>query len=96
MKFSEVLNARGERMNLIDKKNDYADFPSYNEENSWDHSMLRDKNKMTRDDQIASVKVKFKSIAKKRHATECEKKIIEEMENDMKKYFNNVRNACTN
>ena len=49
---------------------------------------LRVKNKKTLDDWIASLKLKFKEIAKKRKATEYEKKIAEKIENDVKKCFN--------
>ena len=78
----------GERIKLIDKNNNYADCPLFNEEETWDHVTLRVKNKKTLDDWIASVKLKFKEIAKKRKATEYEKKIAEKIENDVKKCFN--------
>ena len=58
--------------------------------------MLCDKDKKTRDDWTASVKLKFKAIAKKINATKHENKITEEMENVTKKYFNNERDLHTN
>ena len=82
----------GERIKVIDKYNNYDYCPLHNEEELQEHATLCDKNKNIRDDWIAIVKVKFKEIAKKRNATEYEKKITEEMEKDMNKYFNNESN----
>ena len=54
------------------------------------------KNKKIREDWLLSTKDKFQAIAKKRNIMACEKKIIEEMENDIRKNFNNEGNSCAN
>ena len=50
--------------------------------------MLCEMNKKIREDWSMKIKYKFQVIAKKRNAKACEKKIIEEMENEIEKHFN--------
>lgn len=55
-----------------------------------------DKDKHIRDEWIQNMKVKFKLIIKNLQAMDYEKKIVEEMEKDLEKYFNKEENVCTN
>ena len=96
VKCAAGLNMHGERIQLIDKNSKHADCPTCNIEESWKHVTLCDKNKQIRDKWLKSTKAKFKEIIKKRKVTDCEKKIVEEIEKDIGKYFNNEENACTN
>ena len=77
IKHTAGLNAHGERLKLIDIKNDCTDFTLCNEKETSDHVMLCDNIRKMRDYWIAIENLKFKPITKKRKGTRYENKILE-------------------
>ena len=89
VKIAAGLNMNIQRIKVINKNINYSDCPLCKAKQTWEYAIMCDKNKQIRNELIKNAKEKFKIIIKKHQAKDCEKKIVEEIDKDLQKYFNN-------
>ena len=96
IKCTAGINQYGERIKKIDKSNKTAVCPICGEIEDWDHVLLCEHNKNNREKWVKDLEMKMKKTEQHKHADEEEKVIVQEMLNDVNKYFNNNDDYYTN
>ena len=85
-----------ERIKVIGKGNIHAFCPECNAITTWEHVVLHEKVKNTRDDWVNKLSKKLNDVVKKVKTSTHERKIVNEMIKDVKNYFNRESNFWTN